>query len=135
MSIRRLVWDWRSRICLNFGNFFFFDRNFFKKILLDPPIFFSSTILNTKKGIYIEVWCKIFCPKRNSVHETTRGEGGIHPPDLIRLKTICKSTLTQNAWDEYDFVRYVKSWHLFFCHFGSFCSENLSILQIKLREG
>ena len=77
--------DWKSRFCLNFDNFFFFDRNFCKKILLDPPIFFSSTILNTKNGIYIEVWRKNFRPKRNSVHETTRGGGIRPPPDLLGL--------------------------------------------------
>ena len=65
--------------------YFFFRLQFLQKNFTGPPNFFFSTILNTKKVIYIEVWRKNFGPKRNSVHETTRGVESAPPPGFFRV--------------------------------------------------
>ena len=74
-----------QNFCLNFKKNFFETQNF-QKISHNPPKSYHAMILNTKNGIYNEVWHSCPYSTRNDKPSKTMLRISSPPPGLIRVK-------------------------------------------------
>ena len=84
---------WRSRFCLNFGNFFFRSQ-FLQKNFTGPPIFFPTLFKTPKKEFTLRSDAKIFVQNEIAYLKLPGGAEST-PPGLNRVNSITVKVISR----------------------------------------